>query len=93
MTDNEHQGNFETFRDWVSGPVIQRLLSRPAKPSKSKAAKNRRNGIKSVVEVQEEGSNEAADLADFVDVHKHPSYHLNIALRILSTWPQRYLDH
>ena len=68
MIDDELQGNYETFRDCVSGPVVQRLLSRPAKPVKKKAATNRKNGTKSVIHTEQEVGNGAEDLTDFVDV-------------------------
>ena len=68
MIDDENQSNYETFRDCISGPVIQRLLTKPTKLVKKKGVQNRKNAIKSAVQAGEEIENEAEDLTDFVDV-------------------------
>ncbi len=68
MSDEEHQGNYETFRDCFSGPIVQRLLTRPAKPVNKKGVKNRKNAVRGANYVEQEVGNGAEDLTDFVDV-------------------------
>jgi hypothetical protein len=72
MSGEEHQGNYETFRDCFSGPIVQRLLTRPAKPANKKGAKNRKNAARSANYGEQEVGNGAEDLTDFVDVRALP---------------------
>lgn len=72
MTDEEHHGNYGTFRDCFSGPIVQRLLTRPAKPVNKKGAKNRKNAARSANQVENEVGNDAEDLTDFIDVRALP---------------------
>lgn len=68
MSNEEHQGNYETFRDCFSGPIVQRLLTKPVNSVNKKGAKNRKNAARGANHVEQEVGNEAEDLTDFVDV-------------------------
>ena len=68
MISEVHQINFETFRDCVSGPILERLLKPPAKPAKQKSARKRNNATRSAQYTERNLTDGAEDLADFVDV-------------------------
>lgn len=68
IAENEVE-NFENFKDCLSNTVIQKLAPNRGKPVKK--IKGRKNEIKPVTRVVEsngEDSNDAADLADFIEV-------------------------
>ncbi|KAF2096832.1 hypothetical protein NA57DRAFT_43174 [Rhizodiscina lignyota] len=78
MLSPSEQSNYETFRDCLSEAIIARL-SAPKKPARRRAAKGRKNGLKSKEKSQhglkanedgiaaEQETNDAEDLADFID--------------------------
>lgn len=68
MIADDEQTNYETFRDCLSTPLIEKSLGEPRNPRKRKGGKGRKNAIKPVVEVTIDTSNDAAELADFLDV-------------------------
>lgn len=70
IAENEVE-NFENFKDCLSNTVIQKLAPNGGKPVKK--IKGRKNEIKPVTRVQVvesngEDNNDAADLADFIEV-------------------------
>ncbi|MCJ1462030.1 hypothetical protein MMC07_000630 [Pseudocyphellaria aurata] len=68
-TDNHSDhSNFDIFRDCVSGPIIQKLLIAPAKPSKRKTARERKNPAASLSATDEPiAEDNGDDFAEFVD--------------------------
>ncbi len=72
MADNEGSGNFDIFRECLSGPLIEKSAITPTRPKKRRIAQAHRNASKVVkghVGHGEEGHNAAEDLAEFIDVN------------------------
>jgi len=72
MADNEGSGNFDTFRECLSGPLIEKSAITPIRPKKRRTTQAHRNASKVVkghVGHGEEGHNAAEDLAEFIDVN------------------------
>ncbi|KAI9822469.1 MAG: hypothetical protein M1827_000188 [Pycnora praestabilis] len=70
MIVEDERSNYETFRDCLSGPIIQKSAVKGSKPQKRRNARGRKNTIKVVehVETQNERDEQGAeDLADFID--------------------------
>lgn len=76
MIPTDEESNFSTFRDCLSEPVIRKLAIQPPKATKRRGAKNRKNAIKPVHPKDEQDdtrqSNDAEELGEFIEVHKHP---------------------
>jgi len=72
MADNEGSSNFDTFRECLSGPLIEKSAITPIRPKKRRTTQAHRNASKVVkghVGHGEEGHNAAEDLAEFIDVN------------------------
>lgn len=72
MAENEGSGNFDTFRECLSGPLIEKSAVTPIRPKKRRTTQAHRNASKVVkghVGHGEEGHNAAEDLAEFIDVN------------------------
>ena len=76
MALDEEQGNFNLFRECLSGPIIELSAVAPLKSSRKKSSKGRSN-IKKVDETRhdrpDEDSDTVEDLADFIDVITSPA--------------------
>lgn len=78
--DEESNSNYETFRDCLSGPIIQKsALPPPVRLRKRKASKptgGRKSTHKATVESNdgpdERNGSDAEDLAEFIDVPTPP---------------------
>lgn len=68
MIEESEQTNYETFRDCLSTPLMEKSLGEPTKMRRRKGGRGRKNAIKAVVEVSDGNGNDAAELADFIDV-------------------------
>lgn len=90
MIPDEETAAYESFRDALSGTVIARLSTpRSGAPSKRKrAVKGRKNEIKPVrhdqppQQLQDQDTNDAADLADFIEVGPSSLIHHDVAPRL-----------
>lgn len=64
------EANFQTFRDILSAPLIEKsTTSTVKKPRKRRSSSRRKTGIKPVIPEATDDSNDAAELADFIDVY------------------------
>lgn len=69
MIAEDEQANYENFRDCISELVISKLSPSADKAKKKRAVKGRKNEIKPVMRpAEQDESNGAEDLAEFVDV-------------------------
>ncbi|KAK5113502.1 hypothetical protein LTR62_003371 [Meristemomyces frigidus] len=66
ITDNE-LATFEAFQDNLSTTVIARLSPTSGKGARKKAIKGRKNEIKPVTRVADNGEGDAAELEDFIE--------------------------
>ncbi|KAI9725043.1 MAG: hypothetical protein M1812_000319 [Candelaria pacifica] len=69
MIDDEERSNYETFRDCLSGPVIQKSAVK-SKPKGRRSSKGRKNAIKPIASISPKDAadeQDADDLAEFVD--------------------------
>ena len=64
------QSNYESFRDCVSGPIVQKLLITSSKPVGRKAARGRKkSGTQSgTADPLADVKDDAEDLTEFVEV-------------------------
>ena len=95
MLPENEQANYETFRDCLSSPIIQRSASKPLKPAKRKL-KGRKNAVNPIDhaspnEVEQNNNTDAEDLADFIDVNPPPHPTQFPTLLPLSTYLPTYL--
>ena len=72
MEDDTENSNFQLFRDCLSTPLIEKSSTTPHKKVR-KARAGRKTAIKPVTTPREEEPNDAAELADFVDVCSFPA--------------------
>ncbi len=71
MADDEGSGNFDTFRDCLSGTLIEKSAIKSPRVNKRRTAQGHRNAsklVKGPVGDGEEEQNAAEDLAEFIDV-------------------------
>lgn len=77
MVPENEIANFETFRDCLSTAIIEKLAPVTPKASRKRGGKGRKNEIKPIdrVSAEESQENDAAELADFVEVSsiRHPA--------------------
>ncbi|KAI9707658.1 MAG: hypothetical protein M1836_000619 [Candelina mexicana] len=69
MINDEERNNYETFRDCLSGPVIQKSATK-SKQKGRRSSKGRKNAIKPVASASSQDAGEeqdADDLAEFTD--------------------------
>lgn len=64
--DEAEEANFQILRDCLATPLIEKSTTEPKKPKKARAKAGRKTVIKPVSAVPEE-SNDAEELADFID--------------------------
>ena len=67
----EDRGNFETFRDCLCGPILQQDAARSSRSASKRPRRGRRLADKSRTPAGyeiESKTNDAEELADFVDV-------------------------
>jgi len=71
MADNSGSGNFDSFRECLSGPLIEKSAIKPKRPNKRRTAQGHRNTskvVKGPVGHANEEQNTAEDMAEFIDV-------------------------
>ncbi|TVY91474.1 hypothetical protein LAWI1_G003256 [Lachnellula willkommii] len=67
MRDENEEHNFQLFRECLSTPLIEKSSTAPTKKVR-KARAGRKTAIKPVASAATEEADDAAELADFVDV-------------------------
>lgn len=71
MADQEGSGNFDTFRECLSGPLIEKSAITSTRPKRRRTTQGHRNaskGLKGLVGHGDEKQTSADDLTEFIDV-------------------------